>query len=108
MNRAIALALLLASFCQPALAADPEFRLEIQNHRFVPAELKIPAGQKVKLLILNKDDTPEEFESKPLNREKIIPAGAKVTVFVGPLKPGQYHFFGEFNPATAQGMLIAE
>ena len=24
------------------------------------------------------------------------------------LKPGEYPFFGEFNPKTAQGMVIAE
>ena len=29
----------------------------------------------------------------------------KGIVFIGPLQPGVYPFFGEFNPATAQGQV---
>ncbi|MEO8161208.1 MAG: cupredoxin domain-containing protein [Arenimonas sp.] len=28
-------------------------------------------------------------------------------IFLGPLKPGRYPFFGEFHMQTAQGALIA-
>ncbi len=90
-------------------AADPvEIKLVIKDHRFVPAELKVPAGQKIKLVVDNQDATPEEFESYSLNREKIVPGKSKITVMVGPLKPGKYEFFGEFNMDTAQGVLIAQ
>jgi hypothetical protein len=88
-------------------AGEPEFNLVIRSHRFAPAELTIPAGQKVRLVIENQDPTAEEFESYQLNREKIVPANGRIVVFVGPLKPGRYEFFGEFNPATARGWLIA-
>jgi plastocyanin len=91
-----------------ALAADPEASLVIRNHRFEPAELKVPAGKRIKLVVRNLDGTPEEFESHDLNREKIIPAGAQATLYVGPLDPGRYAFFGEFHEATAKGRLIAE
>lgn len=37
--------------------------LVIRNHRFEPAELKVPAGKKIKLLVLNQDASIEEFES---------------------------------------------
>lgn len=96
--------LLLAT---PAFADTPEFRIVIRNHQFEPAELTIPANQKVKLLVENQDPTPEEFESYDFNREKIVPGRGKIVVFVGPLKPGKYEFFGEFNPKTARGWLIA-
>ena len=66
------------------------------------------AGEKVKLLIVNEDSTPEEFESHKLQREKIIRGNSKGTVFVGPLKPGTYPFFGEFNEDTAQGQVVAK
>ena len=90
-------------------AADPiEVKLVIKDHRFVPAEVKVPAGQKIKLVVDNQDATPEEFESYSLNREKIVPGKGKITVMVGPLKPGKYEFFGEFNMDTAQGVLVAE
>jgi len=92
-----------------ARAADlPEFSLVIESHQFAPAELKVPAGQKFRLLVENRDPTPEEFESYDLHREKIIPGNGRIAVYVGPLKPGRYEFFGEFNPSTARGFLVAE
>jgi hypothetical protein len=90
-----------------AHADEAEFRLVIRDHRYTPAELKIPAGQKVRLAVENQDPTVEEFESYELNREKIVPAHGRIVLFVGPLKPGRYEFLGEFNPATARGWLIA-
>jgi plastocyanin len=91
-----------------ARAADVEVLLAIKNHRFEPAELKVPAGQRIKLTVTNQDPTSEEFESHSLNREKVIPAGAKATLYIGPLKPGRYPFVGEYNEATAQGVVVAE
>ncbi|MBU3693439.1 MAG: cupredoxin domain-containing protein [Rhodocyclaceae bacterium] len=104
-----ALLCVLASLAAtPAFANNPEVALSIREHRFEPAEVKVPAGQKVKLVVTNHDNTPEEFESHEMNREKLIPAGKTVTIFIGPLKPGRYPFFGEFNEKTARGVVIAE
>ncbi len=89
-------------------ADDPAFRLTIRDHRFEPAELVVPAGQKIKLEVENLDATPEEFESYELNREKVVPAKGTVVIFVGPLKPGRYPFFGDFNKDSAKGVLIAK
>lgn len=103
------LALLIAVVPLAAAAAGmPEFGLTIQNHRFEPASLKVPANTKFKLRITNKDGTPSEFESNDLNREKIVLPGSTATVFVGPLEPGQYKFFDDFHQDTGQGVLIAE
>jgi plastocyanin len=89
-------------------AAVPVFEIEIRDHLFNPAELTVPAGKKIKLIVYNNDPTPEEFESYELNREKVIMGSSKAVIFIGPLKPGEYPFFGEFNPKTAQGKVIAE
>ena len=91
-----------------AFAADQEVVLVIRNHRFEPTELKVPAGQRVKLIVHNQDATPEEFESHDLNREKLVPAGTKVAIYIGPLKPGRYGFYGEYNAASAKGVVVAE
>ncbi|HVM80925.1 MAG TPA: cupredoxin domain-containing protein [Stellaceae bacterium] len=91
-----------------AWADEPVFKLTIQNHRFDPEVLEVPAGVKVKLLVKNLDATPEEFESNELHREKVVPAGQEVPVFIGPLEPGTYPFFGDFNPKTAQGKIVAK
>ena len=104
----LACGLVLAAGAGIARAQDAEARLVIKEHKFVPAEVKVPANKKVKLVIENQDATAEEFESYELNREKVVPPKGQVTVFVGPLKPGRYPFFGEFHKETAKGVLIAE
>lgn len=91
-----------------AHAADADYTLIIKDHRFQPVELNVPAGKKIKLTVENKDSTPEEFESHPLNREKVIAGNGSATIYIGPLKPGRYPFFGEFNEATAQGVIVAK
>lgn len=105
MKKAL-LILLLLPFT--ASAADADYTLIIKDHRFQPTELKVPAGQKIKLKVVNQDATPEEFESHPLNREKVIAGNSTATIYIGPLQAGSYPFFGEFNEATAQGIIIAK
>jgi len=105
MSRLLALLLVLPT---TVLAATPIIPVVIKDHRFDPAEVRVPAGTKVRLLVENRDATPEEFESHELNREKVIPGGSKASIFIGPLAPGRYPFFGEFNEATAQGVVVAE
>jgi len=95
------------AFAATAGAEVPSFTLEIRDHLFYPAELVIPANTKVRLIVINRDKTPEEFESYELNREKVIMGGAQAVIFIGPLAPGDYPFFGEFNPKTAQGVVRA-
>jgi len=105
----VVLALMLSSVATLASAAEPpEVKLVIRNHRFVPTELVVPANTKIKLMVVNEDATPEEFESHQLNREKVVTGRATIPVYVGPLKPGRYPFFGDFHSDTAQGALIAK
>ena len=92
----------------PVSAATPVMEIEIKDHLFNPSELVIPANTKVKLVIKNLDPTPEEFESYELNREKVIAGNSKAVLFIGPLPPGEYPFFGEFYPKTAQGKVLVE
>jgi hypothetical protein len=91
-----------------AFAADEMYTIQIKNHRFEPAELTVPANKKIKLFIENNDATPEEFESYELNREKVITGNGKATIYIGPLSPGKYPYFGDFNQATANGLIIAK
>lgn len=109
--RSGAIALILGFFLVtggPARADDPQFTLVIREHRFEPAELQVPAGVKLRLLVKNEDPTPEEFESTELHREKVVPPGQQILVIVGPLDAGIYSFFGDFHQDTAQGKLIAK
>ena len=91
-----------------AIAQEPTITIVIRNHRFEPVEVRVPADKRVTLTVLNDDPTPEEFESATLKVEKMIPGKSKATIRIGPLAPGRYPFIGEFNEATAKGVVIAE
>lgn len=86
----------------------PSFQLTTKDGRFSPEKIEIPAGKKIKLVVRNEGSGPEEFESHDLNREKMVMPGKSVEIFIGPLKPGVYGFYGEFNPKTATGQIIAK
>jgi hypothetical protein len=102
------LLLIALLFSFTASADDAGYVLVIKDHRFQPAELAVPAGKKIKLTVENRDATPEEFESHELNREKVIAGNGSATIYIGPLDPGRYPFFGEFNEATAQGVIVVK
>lgn len=105
----VAAPILLALAASTAIANDlPEFTLVVKNHVYRPSELKVPAGTKFKIIVRNEDATPEEFESTDFNREKIVLPNSSITVYVGPLRAGNYGFFGDFHQATAKGRLIVE
>ena len=89
-------------------ATDQEVTLVIENHQMKPSTIEIPADKKVKLIMINKDSSPEEFESYDLAREKIVPANSTTDLYIGPLKPGVYKFHGELNPKTAHGEIIVK
>jgi hypothetical protein len=93
---------------QIAAAETPTIELVIKEHRFIPDKLEVPAGVKFKLVVKNQDPTAEEFESYELNREKVIAPNSQAIIYIGPLEPGTYPFFGEFNQKTAQGKMIAK
>lgn len=96
----------LLATASAASAEEEVYEVIIKDHRFVPAEVVLPSDKKVKLVVSNQDSTPEEFESYDLNREKVVTANGKITLFIGPLKPGEYKFFGEFHQETAQGKVV--
>jgi hypothetical protein len=92
----------------PATVRAQEYVLTIKDHKFTPEELKVPANKRVVITVVNDDATAEEFESSVLKVEKVIAGKSKATVRIGPLAPGKYPFIGEFNAATAKGVVIAE
>ncbi len=98
--------LLLGVVAAPALADDPSFAILLKNNQFFPSEVQIPAGAKVKLVVRNDNPTASEFESTQFHREKIVPPGQEITVFVGPLDPGSYEFFDDFHPETRGHLVV--
>ena len=104
----VLLSLATAAVLVPAELRTQDITTTIKNHRFTPSEVKVPANKRIQLTVVNDDPTPEEFESREMKVEKVIPGKSKGVVRIGPLAPGRYPFFGEFNEATAKGVIIAE
>ena len=95
----------------PALTpvnGDGQVEVVLKDHRFVPAEVHIPANTRVQLLVKNQDATADEFDSTSLKVEKVIGGGSEGIVRLHALDPGRYPFMGEFHADTAQGVVVAE
>jgi plastocyanin domain-containing protein len=92
----------------PTTVRADDLTLTLKDHKFAPSEIKVPANKRVKLTVVNDDPTPEEFDSRDLKVEKVVPGKSKGIVRIGPLKPGRYHFVGEYHESTAKGVVIAE
>ena len=99
MCRGLAAALLLLC-ALPASAQEAKIAVSIRDTQFAPVEIAVPAGVKVELVVHNDRAVPAEFESTSLHREKIVPPGGSMSVFIGPLSPGRYDIFDDFNPST--------
>lgn len=105
--RLLAFALLVAvGTASPAFAED--FSLTLQDHRFDPAEIEVPADRPITLHVTNQDPAAEEFESEGLDVEKVIAGGQSAAIKLGPLDPGRYEFYGEYHEDTAKGVIVAK
>ena len=110
MLRQIAIASLLLTIT-PALAAAKApvqtVVLTLQDHAFSPAVITVPAGQRIKIDLTNRDATGDDFESEDLHVDKDVAPHGRVGFFIGPLKPGTYPFKAELHAATAHGQVVA-
>jgi len=93
---------------QSANMTQPADTIVIKNHQFIPLQLMVPAGQKIQITVDNQDPTAEEFESFDLDREQVVEGGKKIIVFIGPLKPGTYKYWGDYHQDTAKGVIVAQ
>jgi hypothetical protein len=77
------ISLFISLIFSPSVWAErAEYVVELKDHLFFPAVMKIPPNKKVKLVIYNRDSTPEEFDSFDLNREKVIFPHKRAVIFI--------------------------
>lgn len=81
--------------------------LSVHDNQFEPKQLVVPAGVKLQLVIRNLDALPVEFESTDLSREVIVRGRGEVKIYIGPMDPGTYHFFNDFN-RKMQGTIVVK
>ncbi len=105
-NRVVPLALMGLAVFGSALADVPQVSLTIKDQQFTPKQIQVPARTKVEIRVNNEDRFPAEFESSDMSREVVVPGNSTVSVYIGPLPPGRYNFFNDFNHA-AQGWVVS-
>ena len=104
--RSAGLVLAVASLPCAALADAAAPTLSIRGQAFQPASITIPSGQRVKIVVDNRDALPAEFESNDFSVEQVIPGGTALPVYIPPLKPGRYKFFNDFHPSSAGTLIV--
>jgi hypothetical protein len=87
---------------------EPVFTIEFKDGTVAPLRLEVPANRRFQLQLVNNGETPAEFESTELRKEKVLaPKTASILVF-RTLDPGEYPFFDDFHPDAPKAVLIAK
>jgi hypothetical protein len=110
-TRTLLLAALVA-FLPPVLSARggdeaPAPVLRFEGHAFSPRELVVPAGSRLRLRIVNAGTDAIEFESLALNRERVVPPGEAVVLYLPALDRGAYGFVDDFHREAGEGTITA-
>ena len=92
--------------CADADAATV-FVIKAEGGRFQPAQLQVTANHPFKVQVTSAEQTPIEFESFELRRERVIGPGETITVNMPALSPGTYKFFDDFHRDTPEGAIVA-
>jgi hypothetical protein len=92
----------------PRADEEPVFTIEFKDGAVSPLRVEVPANRRFQLQLVNNGDTPAEFESNELRKEKVLaPKTTSILVF-RTLDPGEYPFFDDFHPDAPQAVLIAK
>lgn len=87
---------------------EPVFTIEFEDGKVEPQRLEVPANRRFQLQLRNKGDTPAEFESNELRKEKVLAPKSTSTLVFRTLDPGEYVFFDDFHPDAPKAVLIAK
>jgi len=108
-NLALALVALASLAGAPAFAAeDPTFRIEFKDGAVSPREIEVPANTRIRLELVNTGETPAEFESLELKKEKVLAPKSSSVLVLRTLAAGRYDFFDDFHPGQPPATLIAK
>lgn len=99
----------LALCAAKARAEDmPVFSIEFKDGVITPLRLEVPARRVFKVELHNTGNSPAEFESIELHREKVLAPQSTSFIVFRTLDPGEYKFFDDFHPGAPQAVLVAK
>jgi plastocyanin len=93
--------------CGDANAATV-FVIKAERGRFQPTQLEVAPHQPFKVQVTSAEQTPIEFESFELRRERVVRPGETITVNMPALSPGTYKFFDDFHRDTPEGAIVVK
>jgi Cupredoxin-like domain len=112
MSKAFAVMLAAAVLALSAAATRaqdmPVFAIEFKDGVITPLRLEVPAKRAFKIELHNTGNTPAEFESIELHREKVLAPQSTSFIVFRTLDPGEYKFFDDFHPDAPQAVLVAK
>jgi hypothetical protein len=104
-------ALLAVGLCGATSATaegDPSFKIEFKDGTVNPSRLEVPANRRIVLELSNIGETPAEFESLELRKEKVLAPGSSSSLVIRTLDPGEYNFFDDFHPGSPPAVIVAK
>ena len=109
MNNYLALvaAMTMLSIGGAAFAAMPgTIDLEIKDGKIYPANVEMPAGQKVEVRLMNSQKTRIELVGDAPDREVEAKPGITTKFMVGPLRAGNYDVFDKSHPDVRATIIV--
>jgi hypothetical protein len=106
----VLLVVALFTFCATKGHAQdmPVFSIEFKDGVITPLRLEVPARRAFKIELHNTGNSPAEFESVELHREKVLAPQSSSFIVFRSLDPGEYKFFDDFHPGAPQAVLVAK
>lgn len=103
-------ALSVAVFASAPVRADdaPSFTLEFHDGKVLPLRVAVRANTRFTLELRNTGDTPAEFESTELRKEKVLSPNSTSILVFRTLDPGEYEFFDDFHPDAPKAVIVAK
>ena len=99
--------LVLRTGAAPRADDRPVIKVGRRDGAILPAIIEVPANTRFKLEISNTGQSPVEFESLELKREKALAAGSTSAIVFRTLHAGPYQVFDDFHP-EAHAPLVAK
>ena len=99
--------LLLSLMANPsANAQEAVLSVSVKNHQFQPQQLTARANVSISIRVKNLDSGRMEFESANPSIEKVIGGNSEAVIKLGPLKPGRYEFYDDFDQRATMILLV--
>lgn len=104
----LAALLSLAGAAETRAEEELVFTIAFKDGKVEPQRVEVPANRRFQLQLINNGDSPAEFESSELRKEKVLAPRSTAILVFRTLDPGEYPFFDDFHPDAPRAVLIAK